>query len=44
METQRFNIRLPDDLKEKIEKEAKEKNITMTAVIKIAISEYFKNK
>ena len=44
MNDKRIGIRIPDELLKKIENEAKKKNITVSAVIKIALSEHFENK
>lgn len=44
MEDKRFSIRMPDELYKKLLEEANEKNITVTSIIKMILSDYFKNK
>lgn len=44
MNDKRIGIRIPNELLDKIETEAKRKNISVSAVIKIILSEYFENK
>lgn len=42
MNDKRFNIRMPEELFNEIEQKAKDMNITSSALIKIAVTEYLK--
>ncbi|MDD3157666.1 CopG family transcriptional regulator [Anaeromusa sp.] len=44
MNDKALNIKLPDELYEELKKAAKEKNISLAALVRLICSEYLKNQ